>query len=59
MLKIEQILKCNNSNFFPFLVSISIELQYRDIDEIRQKLATREERYYETGYYTVLYDEEK
>ena len=31
----------------------------RDIDEIRQKLATREERYYETGYYTVLYDEEK
>jgi type IV secretory pathway VirB4 component len=36
-----------------------VELQYRDIDEIRQKLATREERYYETGYYTVLYDEEK
>ena len=36
-----------------------IELQYRDIDEIRQKLATREERYYETWYYTVLYDEEK
>ena len=36
-----------------------IELQYRDIDEIRQKLATREERYYETGYYTTLYEEDK
>ncbi len=40
-------------------LDVEIELQYRDIDEIRQKLATREERYYETGYYTVLYDEEK
>lgn len=36
-----------------------IEIQYRDVDEMRQKLATREERYYETGYYTVIYDEEK
>lgn len=36
-----------------------IELQYRDVDEIRQKLATREERYYETGYYTTIYDENK
>lgn len=36
-----------------------IELQYRDIDEIRQKLATREERYYETGYYSTIYHEEK
>lgn len=40
-------------------VDTELELQYRDIDEIRQKLATREERYFETGYYTVLYDEEK
>lgn len=40
-------------------IDTEIELQYRDIDEIRQKLATREERYYETGFYTVLYDEEK
>lgn len=36
-----------------------IEIQYRDIDEIRQKLATREERYYETGYYTTIYDANK
>lgn len=40
-------------------IDAEIEVQYRDIDEIRQKLATREERYYETGYYTILYDEEK
>lgn len=40
-------------------IDTELELQYRDIDEIRQKLATREERYFETGYYTVLYDEEK
>jgi hypothetical protein len=29
-------------------IDTEIELQFRDIDEIRQKLATREERYYET-----------
>ncbi len=40
-------------------IDTELEIQYRDIDEIRQKLATREERYFETGYYTVLYDEEK
>ncbi len=40
-------------------IDTEVELQYRDVDEIRQKLATREERYYETGFYTVLYDEEK
>ena len=40
-------------------IDTEIELQYRDVDEIRQKLATREERYYETGFYTTLYDEEK
>ncbi len=40
-------------------IDAEIELQYRDIDEIRKKLATREERYYETGYYTMLYDEDQ
>jgi conjugal transfer ATP-binding protein TraC len=40
-------------------IDTEIELQFRDIDEIRQKLATREERYYETWYYTTLYEEEK
>lgn len=39
-------------------IDTEIELQFRDIDEIRKKLATREERYYETGYYTMLYDED-
>lgn len=30
-------------------VDTELEVQYRDIQTIRQKLATREERYYETG----------
>jgi len=38
-----------------------IEQQYRDVEDIRQKLTTREERYFELWYYINLYheDEEK
>ncbi len=38
-----------------------IDIEFRDVEQIRQKLATREERYYETSFYTTLYehDEEK
>lgn len=33
-----------------------VEQQYRDIEMIREKLTTREERYFEMGYYTNIYD---
>ena len=36
-----------------------IEQQYRDVEDIRQKLTTREERYFEVGYYTNLYEEDE
>ena len=36
-----------------------IEQQYRDVEEIRQKLTTREERYFEMGYYINLYNEDE
>lgn len=36
-----------------------VEQQYKDVEMIRQKLTTREERYFETGYYLNLYNEEK
>ncbi|HOG15259.1 MAG TPA: DUF87 domain-containing protein [Candidatus Absconditabacterales bacterium] len=36
-----------------------IEQQYRDVEEIRQKLTTREERYFELGYYTNIYEEKE
>ncbi|MCK9466878.1 MAG: ATP-binding protein [Candidatus Absconditabacterales bacterium] len=36
-----------------------IEQQYRDVEDIRQKLTTREERYFELGYYTNLYEEKE
>jgi conjugal transfer ATP-binding protein TraC len=36
-----------------------IEQQYKDIDDIRQKLTTREERYFELGYYINIYDEKE
>lgn len=38
-------------------VDTELEVSYRDIETIRQKLATREERYFETGFYTTLYHE--
>lgn len=35
-----------------------VEQQYRDIEDIRQKLTTREERYFELWYYTNIYEED-
>jgi len=36
-----------------------IQVQYQDVETIRQKLATHEERYFETGMYITIYNEEK
>lgn len=38
-----------------------VDIESRDVESIRQKLATREERYFEWSYYATLYqhDEEK
>lgn len=38
-----------------------VDVEQRDVENIRQKLATREERYFEAGFYATLYqhDEEK
>ena len=36
-----------------------IEQQYKDVDMIRQKLTTREERYFELWYYINIYSEEE
>ncbi|USN57390.1 MAG: hypothetical protein H6766_02895 [Candidatus Peribacteria bacterium] len=36
-----------------------LQLQYQDVDTIRQKLATHEERYFETGMYLSLYDDDE
>lgn len=36
-----------------------IEQQYRDVEDIRQKLTTREERYFEMWYYINLYNEDE
>lgn len=33
-----------------------MEVEARDVEEIRQKLATREERYFEGSFYTTIYD---
>jgi len=40
---------------------MDVDIEYRDVESIRQKLATREERYFETSLYTTIYehDEEK
>lgn len=40
---------------------MDVDIEYRDVENIRQKLATREERYFETSLYTTIYehDEEK
>ncbi len=36
-----------------------IEQQYRDVELIREKLTTREERYFETWYYINLYEQDE
>lgn len=39
-------------------VDKDIEIEYQDIDNILQKLATWEEKYFQTSFYTTLYSEE-
>lgn len=34
-----------------------IEIEYRDVSNIREKLATREERYFETSFYMTIYND--
>lgn len=36
-----------------------VEQQYKDVEMIREKLTTREERYFEVGYYMNLYHEQE
>lgn len=38
-------------------IDSEVELEYQDVESIRQKLATREERYFQTSFYTTLYAE--
>ncbi len=40
-------------------IDSDVQLEYRDVEEIRQKLATREERYFEVSHYFSLYTPEK
>lgn len=40
-------------------IDTEVEQQYKDVETIRQKLTTREERYFETGYYINLYNEDE
>ena len=38
-------------------LDMEIEQQYRDVEMIREKLTTREERYFENSFYINIYDE--
>lgn len=40
-------------------IDTEIEVEYRDIEDIRQKLTTWEEKYFETSFYTNIYNESK
>lgn len=46
----------NESSSKGVTIDTEVQLQYRDVEEIRQKLATREERYFETSCYMSLYE---
>lgn len=46
----------NESSSKGITIDSEVELQYRDVEDMRQKLATREERYFETSCYMSLYD---
>lgn len=37
---------------------MDVDVEYRDVQNIRQKLATREERYFETSFYSTIYAHE-
>lgn len=36
-----------------------VDIEYRDVENVRQKLATREERYFETSFYTTIYEHDQ
>lgn len=38
-------------------IDTEVEIEYRDVDMIRNKLATREERYFESSFYFTLYED--
>ena len=38
-------------------LDMEIEQQYRDVEMIREKLTTREERYFENSFYINVYDD--
>lgn len=38
-------------------IDTEVEVEYRDVEAIRQKLATREERYFEGSFYFTVYHE--
>jgi len=40
-------------------VNTELEVQYRDIEQIREKLATREEKYFQASFYFTVYHEDK
>ncbi len=40
-------------------IDTDVQLEYRDVEEIRQKLATREERYFEVSHYFSIFTPEK
>lgn len=40
-------------------LDVEVDIQYKDVEMIRQKLTTREERYFETGFYINLYHPEE
>lgn len=40
-------------------LDMEIEQQYRDVEMIREKLTTREERYFENSFYINVYDDDE
>ena len=54
-------LKAEISNAMQKWITLDTEMeqQYKDVEMIRQKLTTREERYFETWFYINLYDEDE
>ena len=40
-------------------LDMEVEQQYRDVQMIREKLTTREERYFENSFYINIYDEDE
>jgi len=40
-------------------IDTDVELEYRDVENIRQKLTTKEERYFQTSMYMTIYHQDK